>query len=438
MQLMPAKGITVRLGIAKKLCAKMPCVFPAPVDIKMETNMAAKFKKIAVPAVILCSAVLIAAGLSAMRKPPEKKSETKPALLVEVQQIQPQNLIYQIESQGSVIPKQETSLVSEVNGLVVSVADSFIEGGFFQKGDLLVQLEQSDYLTAVKAAEAALATAESALEEEKARVRVAEEDWRSFQSGKAPALGLRRPQLASALAKVRSAEADLERSKRDLSRTQIRAPYAGMVKNRNVDLGQFVSRGSSIGTVYGTDIAEVRLPLTDHDVAYLDLNNPATPPKVQLSAQVAGKLLFWQAELVRTEGILDERSRVIHAVAEVKNPYQLGNNNAEPLRFGRFVKASITGREARQVVVVPRHLLRPEEQLLVVDKTQKLQIRTVRLDRADEKQAYISAGFEQGDQILASPVTNPLPGLQVRLNTETQSETKPQTAAAVDSDGGRQ
>jgi RND family efflux transporter MFP subunit len=404
----------------------------------METNMAAKFKKIAVPAVILVAAFAVAAGLSAMRKPPEKKSETKPALLVEVQQIQPQDLVYQIESQGSVIPKMETSLVSEVNGLVVSVADSFVEGGFFQKGDLLVRLEQSDYLTAVKAAEAGLATAVSALEEEKARVRVAEEDWRSFQAGKAPALGLRRPQLASALAKVRSAEADVERAKRDLSRTEIRAPYAGMVKGRNVDLGQFVSRGSSIGTIYGTDIAEVRLPLTDHDVAYLDFINAATPSQVLLTAQVAGKTHSWQAELVRTEGILDERSRVIHAVAEVKNPYQLGVSGAEPLRFGRFVKASITGRQARQVVVVPRHLLRPAEQLLVVDNTQQLQFRTVVLDRADEKQAYISAGFEQGDQILVSPVTNPLPGLKVRLNSDVKPETPVKTAEAVAANGGQE
>ncbi len=385
--------------------------------------MAATFKKIAVPTVILLSAALIAAGLAAMRKPPEKKAETKQALLVEVQQVQPQDLNYLIESQGAVIPKLETSLVSEVNGRVVQLADNFVEGGFFQQGDLLVQLERSDYLTAVKAAEAALATAEAALEEEKARVRVAEEDWRSFKAGQAPALGLRRPQLASALAKVRSAEADLDRAKRDLSRTEIRAPYAGMVKNRSVDLGQFVSRGSSIGMIYGTDVAEVRLPLTDHDLAYIDLKPGNPAPAVQLSAQVAGKTLTWQAALVRTEGVLDERSRVIHAVAEVKNPYQLGVPNVEPLRFGRFVKASIAGRQAQQVVVVPRHLLRPANQLLVVDAEQKLQLRTMELDRADEQQAYIAAGFSPGDQILVSPVTNPLPGLQVRLSTDNSKAT---------------
>jgi len=381
-----------------------------------------KVIRIALPFLIVVVAIVAAVGLSKARKPPEKVAEAKAALLVEVQPVTRQDVVYQIESQGAVTPKTETSLVSEVNGRIVSVADDFVEGGFFNAGDVLVQVEPADYLTSVKAAEATLANAQAALEEEKARVRVAEEDWRSFQAGTAPQLGLRRPQLASALAKVRSAEADLDRAKRDLARTEIRAPYAGMVKNRAVDLGQFVSRGTSIGVIYGTDIAEVRLPLTDNDLAYLDLPKPnqsSARPTVTLQAVVAGKTLSWPAELARTEGVLDERSRVIYAVAEVKDPYQLNSqasDTTEPLRFGRFVQAKVTGRTASQVVVVPRHLLRPSNQLLVVDDRNQLQFRQVSIDRSDEKQAFILDGFVSGDRILSSPVTNPMPGLVVRMS----------------------
>lgn len=388
--------------------------------------MNAKVIKIAVPLLIVVLAVIAAVGLSKARKPPEKVSEAKAALLVEVQPVTRQDVVYQIESQGAVTPKTETSLVSEVNGRIVRVADDFVEGGFFKAGDVLVQVEPADYQTSVKAAEAALANAQAALEEEKARVKVAEEDWRSFQAGTAPQLGLRRPQLASALAKVRSAEADLDRAKRDLGRTEIRAPYAGMVKSRTVDLGQFVSRGTSIGMIYGTDVAEVRLPLTDNDLAYLELPKPnqtGNKPAVMLEAVVAGQTLAWSAELARTEGVLDERSRVIYAVAEIKDPYQLNNSSAEPLRFGRFVQAKIIGRTASQVVVVPRHLLRPSDQLLVVDQANQLQFRQVKIDRADEKLAFILDGFMAGDQILQSPVTNPMPGLVVRVKgTEDKSD----------------
>lgn len=387
-----------------------------------------KVIRIAVPFFIVVIAIVAAVGLSKARKPPEKVSEAKAAILVEVQPVARQDVVYHIESQGAVTPKTETSLVSEVNGRIVRVADDFVEGGFFKAGDVLVQVEPADYQTSVKAAEAALANAQAALEEEKARVKVAEEDWRSFQAGTAPQLGLRRPQLASALAKVRSAEADLDRAKRDLGRTEIRAPYAGMVKSRTVDLGQFVSRGTSIGVIYGTDTAEVRLPLTDNDLAYLDLPKPnqtGAKPAVILEAVVAGQTLRWSAELARTEGVLDERSRVIYAVAEVKDPYQLAgasNGALEPLRFGRFVQAKIVGRNASQVVVVPRHLLRPSDQLLVVDQDRKLQFRQVKIDRSDEKQAFILDGFVAGDQILSSPVTNPMPGLVVRVNGDAESK----------------
>ncbi len=388
--------------------------------------MNAKVTRIAIPVLIVVIALAAAFALSKARKPPEKVSEAKAAILVEVQPVTREDVVYQIESQGAVTPKTETSLVSEVNGRIVRVADDFVEGGFFKAGDVLVQIEPADYQTSVKAAEAALANAQAALEEEKARVRVAEEDWRSFQAGTAPQLGLRRPQLASALAKVRSAEADLDRAKRDLARTEIRAPYAGMVKSRTVDLGQFVSRGTSIGVIYGTDIAEVRLPLTDNDLAYLDLPKPnqsGAKPAVMLEAVVAGQTLRWPAELARTEGVLDERSRVIYAVAEVKDPYQLTQNNAEPLRFGRFVQAKIVGRTASQVVVVPRHLLRPSDQLLVIDESSKLQFRQVNIDRSDEHQAFILDGFVAGDQILYSPVTNPMPGLVVRINGAADAKT---------------
>jgi hypothetical protein len=150
---------------------------------------------------------------------------------------------------------------------------------------------------------------------------------------------------------------------------------------------------------------------------------------------VAGQPLSWPARLVRTEGILDERSRVIYAVAEVIDPYQLQSETLQPLRFGRFVQASITGRTASQVTQVARHLLRPDNQLLVVDAAQTLQFRTVELDRTDEQAAFIRAGFAEGDQILLSPVTNPLPGMKVRLGDEPAATTEPAATATPATEG---
>ena len=394
--------------------------------------MAAKIIKIIVPVAVIVLAVVAAIGLASMRKPPEKKEEQRPGILVNAQQIDSQDLIYRIQSQGTVRPKLETNLSSEVNGRIVEVAENFVEGGFFNQGDLLVRVEQADYLTNVKAAEASLANAQSALEEEKARGRVAEEEWRSFTAGKAPELGLRRPQLAGALATVRSAEAELERANRDLARTEIRAPYSGMVKSRDANLGQFISRGTSVGMIYGTDIAEIRLPLTDNDLAFLeipDFTQNSNEPEVVLTAAVAGQIMQWPARLVRTEGVLDERSRVIYAVAEVTDPYQRVSRKQAPLRFGRFVQAQILGDATTDVVVVPRHLLQAQQQILVVDKDSQLQFRTVQLERTDDRFAYVRSGFAEGDRLATSAIANPLAGTLVRVASDQTEQVAGQGAA---------
>jgi len=395
--------------------------------------MAAKIIKVLVPVGVIAVAVALAAGLMSMRKPPEKKEEQRPAILITAEPIQPQDLIYRIQSQGTVTPKLETHLSSEVNGRIVEVAASFIEGGFFNAGDVLVRVEPADYQTNVKAAEASLANAQAALEEEKARGRVAEEEWRSFTDGKAPELGLRRPQLAGALANVRSAEAELERARRDLARTEIRAPYAGLVKSRAVNLGQYISRGNSVGVIYGTDLAEVRLPLTDNDSAFIqlpDFADDADKPEVVLTAVVGGEIMQWPAKLVRTEGVLDERSRVIYAVAQVDDPYQRKTNANAPLRFGRFVQAEILGDAAAQVVKVPRHLLLAQQQILVVDKDNELQFRPVTLARTDDRFAYVRSGFAEGDRLATSAIANPLAGTLVRVASEQQEQVAEQDTAA--------
>ena len=386
---------------------------------------------------ICVSAVAVAVALSMARQAPEKKTEPRLPPLVELQTPTFQAIQYQLSSQGTVQAKTETSLVSEVSGKIVTIADVFVAGGFFNKGDLLIQVEQADYKTAVKTAEAALANAKAMLEEEKARAKVAERDWLNYTAGKAPALGLRKPQLASALAKVQSAEADVERAIRDLNRTEIRAPYAGMVKSRAANLGQFVSRGNQLGIIVETTVAEVRLPLALSDLADLGINVNASRQALDLPVELSADELRWQATLVRTEGVLDEKSRVIYAVAEIQDPYQRSTSSntsasAEraPLRFGQFVNATISGRQSAPVLQLPRHLLKPENIVLVADQALKLQLRNVTIDRADQQYAYVLNGLQQGDQLVVSPLANPLAGLQVR----TADSNEAPAAAAVNTD----
>ncbi len=377
---------------------------------------------------IFVAALILAVLLASSRKAPEKKIETKLAPLVELQVPEFKPLQYQLLSQGTVQAKTETSLVSDVSGKIVEIADVFVAGGFFNKGDLLIKVEQSDYKTAVKTAEAALANAKAALEEEKARAKVAETDWLNYTAGKAPALGLRKPQLASALAKVQSAEADVERTIRDLNRTEIRAPYDGMVRSRAANLGQFVSRGNPLGVLLDTTVAEVRLALSLQDLADLGLSTPGANTRLAIAVTLSADGLQWPAQLVRTEGVIDEKSRVIYVVAEINDPYLRATSSqaSSVLRFGQFVNASIAGRSVNHVLQLPRHLLKPGNIVLVADNNQQLQLRSVTLDRADQQFAYVSGGLTAGDQLVVSPMANPLAGLKIRT-TKAADLTPPAT-----------
>ncbi|MFT4748132.1 MAG: RND family efflux transporter MFP subunit [Congregibacter sp.] len=379
--------------------------------------MASGFKKAGIPILILVGAVAVAFGLTSMKKQPQKEEIITPDFLVDAKLVEIKNVDFLVYSQGSVQPKNKTMLSTQVSGRVIAVADNFIEGGFFKKGDVLVELETADYQTDLLLAESEVARAQASFDEEKARGKVAAEEWRSFNKGAAPELGLRKPQLAREEASVKAAKANLQRAKRNFDRTKIRAPYDGLVKSRSADLGQFVTVGSQLGEVFATDVAEVRLPLTDDDIAFLaDLSTK--DPQVTLSSDVAGKNIKWQGILVRDEAILDSKSRVIYGVVEVNDPYQLevpAESKGIPLRFGRFVNATIIGITANDIVVLPRNVLRLDGTILTVNDDRKININFVTVQRADEDFVYISEGLSAQQHVIMSAVPNPYEGMPVRF-----------------------
>lgn len=377
-----------------------------------------KLKKRAfIPPLIIVAAIVLAILASMAAKPPEMKQQDKPAAMVEVKQVEPKDMTFLVDSQGTAVPRYSTTLVAEVSGQIVDVSDKYNAGGFFEKGEILLQIDPSDYEVAVQQAEAQLLQAQATLAEEKARARVAEEEWSQFTEGEAPALGLRKPQLASALAAVESAEANLAMAKRNLERTTIRAPYAAVLRSKQANLGQFVGAGSQLATLYGTDVAEVRLPLSDLDVTYLNLPGETdTQPKVLLESQVSGVDTQWLGKLVRTEGVLDESSRVIYGVVQVADPYNLAaQTHAEPLRFGRFVQAQIEGQHVSNVMEVPTYAINPDGSVWTVADDRKLKKKTIEVVRTQANTSIVSEGLEAGDLVVLTQLKNALNGMQVRL-----------------------
>jgi RND family efflux transporter MFP subunit len=390
------------------------------------------------PLILIATSILLVVALVMYQKSQraERKPETEKAVLVDTIEAEIVSLNFVVNSQGTVRPRTETTLVSEVSGKVVSVAAEFVAGGFFRQGEVLLQIDPSDYQAGLKRAQAALASRQAKLADETARSEQALKDWQNMgKQGQPSDLGLRKPQMADAKADVSAAEADVQKARRDLERTRITVPYDGLVRQKIVDIGQYVTLGTRLGVTFAIDIAEVRLPLTNSDLNYLDLpseieakNKDKTYPQVMLSSENGTGTSQWQARIIRTEGVVDETSRVIYAVAQIVDPYGvLGQSHQQELKIGTFVHAEIQGLPADNVVVLPRFVLRPDNTVLAANKDNKLEILPVTVLRAEPRKVYLSKGIAGGTRVVTTTLDAPVPGTRLAIRGLEDSTPPPVT-----------
>ncbi len=383
-----------------------------------------RWLKIVLPIAIIAGAVLVSWQIIAARPEVERVAPPPPTLLVEVAVAQREPVTFTVRSQGVVTPRTRTTLVSEVSGQIAEVSPAFVSGGFFNEGDVLVRIDPRHYQTAFKRARSEVAKARTKVATEHALAGYAYQDWqrlRELNASERPAsdLTLRKPQLAEAVAALEFAEADLEKATEDLDRTIIRAPYDGMVREKRADVGQYVNVGAQLAETFATDYAEVRLPLPQVDLQYLELPGPDSERflPVELSADIGGVRRTWHGRIVRSEGVFDAESRVLHVVAQVDDPYGHGDGEGgEPLRIGTFVTAEIEGREGGSLFVIPRHSLQRGETLWMVGDDMTIQPRLLEIVRADEQSSYIMTGLSDGERYTVTPPEQPLPGMLVRVN----------------------
>jgi len=370
-------------------------------------------RKFALPIVVLLGALLITSWLIVQRPVPAQKRPDPPVLLVDAIVAELASVRLKVHSLGSVTPRTETSLTGEVAGQIVEVFPQFVSGGFFKRGDLLVKIDDRTYRAEVKRSQAAVAAAETLITREQGLSDYALQDWRRLNPDKeATDLALRKPQLAEARANLQSALADLERKEGDLERTLVRAPYDGMIRQKLADVGQFVGAGTQLAVIFASDVAEIRLPLPDKDLPFVDLK--AQPP-VEVTANIGGTDYYWRGKIVRTEGVFDEQSRVLYVVAQVADPYnQDGESWAYPLRIGTFVGANIEGHRADNLVVLPRSALRRDNRVWTIDSNNRLVPKTVSVLRTDASSVYINSGLEDNELVCLTLLENPLPGTVVR------------------------
>ena len=389
------------------------------------------------PAAILAAGVAAFLLLTSLRTQPPRMAPVVQDPLVETVQAAPGPVRVLVRAQGTVRPDREIDLVPQVGGRIVWISDQMEAGGFFAAGQVLARIDPEDFELAVDQTEAEVARARYQLEIARGEAEVAGEEWERLEAGgpEPSSLALHIPQMRLAEAALKAAQARLREARLHLERTRLQAPFAGRVRSTELDLGQYVSPGRAVARLYGTERAEVPVPVPDEELAWIDIPAPAPssphqaqaadapPPELPrgatgpgqalLRARYAGSDHTWKGRVVRSEGQIDPRSRMVNLVVEVDDPYGAWSGATAPLMAGLFVDVEIQGRPLQDVRTIPRRALHAGGVVwLAVDG--RLRLQPVEVVRVGREEALVRFDAESGARVITSQLKGVTDGMAVR------------------------
>ena len=376
-------------------------------DVSGEVSLNLRILRWAIPGLIVAAGAVAFLMLSSPQEKQKKAPGATRGLRTKVIELKVEDYTTSVQANGIVRAHNEVTLTSQVPGRIVGIDRQFEDGAFFKKGDVLVQLDEVDFAAAVASGQAQLAQATAGYAQEKARAEQARRNWEDLGYKDEPnELVLRLPQLRETEARVEAAKTQLAQAKRSLQRSKVLAPFNGRVRQRLVGISQAVSGGTALGRIFAVDYAEVRLPISSVDMGFLELPEDRDDPPVEVTLSDAldeNNETRWAAEIVRTEGALDQSSLDLYAIARIRDPF--GRESGMPsLRIGQPVLASMQGRVLEDVIKVPRSAVRQLKRIYIVDK-KELTVRGINVVpiRGNEKYLIIrDESISDGDFLATS------------------------------------
>ncbi len=419
--------------------------------------------------------------LKATKPPPPEREATAVAPIVRVLEVKKQDITAEVVESGNVQAKTVLDLITEVSGKVIHVAHSLQIGYFVTKGELLVEIDPREYRLSVAQfkAQAAQLRAEMArlaqerqnilrnLEVEKAKVDLVRSELarkkKLYESGslsqsdydrqniefKQTEVSFLNQQNALALlesaeelttAKMEATDAQLESAKLKLEKTKIFAPFNGRVQDEDVDEGEYIATGKRLATIYDISTMEIVInlapekamqlidPLKDvHDFSsFPDLKEinalfKTYGPKGIVRLRIQDHEVTWPCQVSRLKGALDQTTRTIPVVVEVKDPFKEAQPGVRPsLVPGMFVDVLLQGKLFKDVVKIPRNAIHEGKAYLLVHG--KLQIKPVEVAMVTKKDAVVSKGLNNGDKVILSPLAVPIPDSPLREAEKASAE----------------
>lgn len=367
-------------------------------------------------AVILVGLLIFIIFMATRSEVKRSKMTLPPPLVTTITaRLNPQQLV--IEGEGTVTPLREINLIPQVSGKVIYISPALADGGAFRKGETLLRIDPIDYELAVKSAEARVADLESRLLLTIEEAEVAKEEWKLRGEGtddeSPPPLVAKEPQLEAARASLAAASADLDKANLNLARATLKAPFDGRINRKSVDIGQFVSVGQQLGSMFSTEAAEIAVPLTQEELEWLDVpgltSENRAGSEALIRAEIAGEEVTWTGKIMRSEGMLDMRTRMINVTVQVERPYE----KRPPLIMGLFVSVDLLGKTIPGAVWLPRSAVRENDIVWVIDEDSRIRFRKVDVERFGGSRFLITSGIEEGELVVVSSLKIVTDGIRV-------------------------
>ncbi len=291
------------------------------------------------------------------------------------------------ESPGTILPYEQTDIMSEISGRVVKI--DIPEGGFVKKNHVLVKLFDDDLQAQLQKLNIQLEIAEQTASRHNELLKIS---------------GISQQEYDLSELAVNNLKADIDLVKVNIGRTEVKAPYEGRIGLRNISLGAYITPATLITTLSQVDQLKLEFSIPEK------YNNYIRPGKV-IEFFVAGNLKAYQARVIATETAIETNTRTLKIRATI-----LGNDRF--LTPGAFARVSLTFGSEDDHMVIPTQAIIPQarEKQVLLYKNGKSIPTVVTTGIRDAEYVQILSGLSTGDTVITTSLMTIRPNSTIELS----------------------
>ena len=377
--------------------------------------MNTKLKSAIFPISFFSLSIIITLILILIKEDTQKEITVKPSLSIEVFKAKEQNHRVYIESESEIKPGTELVITPSVYGEILYVSDFLDNGLIFKKGDLLIQIDSSDYSVARINAKSLLDAAEVDFKIKEADAKQSNEELEAYGAKNVTDLAKKLPQLKSSKSRLDAAKANYNKALSDLKKTSIYAPFDGRVKSNYIVEGVKVSNIDRLAKIYSVESFKIDFPVSISDLEYLDISKNDLQIMnnsniyTDIATSIGGKTYYQKGEYSGISGNIDKLTQTVNLKVRFD-----GDDLMLPVDNGVFTKAKIYGKTYKKVFVLPNKSINEKNEIYIARKNILLN-KKVEIIKRYKDSTVVRSGITNGDLINITPISIYVDSMKVKL-----------------------